>query len=74
MHRALAAADEIYSAALQILNGHGVDAKAVPLVMGTVTQRIETFAIGAMAHELAALESELAELKREPEQGEVDNG
>lgn len=74
MNDALIAADEIYSTALQILNSYRVDAKLVPLVMGTVTQRIETFAIGAMAHELAALESELTELKREPEKGEVDNG
>lgn len=66
MHRALAAADEIYNVALQILNNYGVDAKAVPLVMGTVTQRIETFATGAMAREMAAL--------RKTDTEEVDDG
>lgn len=54
MENALTATDEIYSVALQILNQHQVDATLVPLVMGTVTQRLESFAIGAMAHELAA--------------------
>ena len=53
MENALTATDEIYSVALQILNQHQVDAKLVPLVMGTVAQRLESFAIGAMAHELA---------------------
>ena len=53
MENALQATDEIYSVALQIMNNYQVDAKLVPLVMGTVTQRLETFAIGAMAHELA---------------------
>lgn len=51
---ALIAADEIYGVALQILNEHKVEPMAVPLVMGTVTQRLECFAMGAMAHELAA--------------------
>ena len=69
MHDALAATDEIYNAALQILNGHKVDAKLVPLVMCTAAQRVEQFAIGAMAHELVALED-----SNEPERGEVDNG
>jgi len=73
MHDTLAATDEIYNAALQILNAHGVDAKAAPLVMATVAQRIDAFAIGAMAHELSTLESELGKLREEPE-GEVDNG
>ena len=50
---ALQAADEIYNMALQILSAHQVDAKAVPLVMGSVTQRLDSFAIGSMAHELA---------------------
>ena len=54
MENALLATDEIYSVALQIMNSYQVDAKLVPLVMGTVTQRLESFAIGAMAHELAA--------------------
>lgn len=54
MDNALIAADEIYSVALQIMNNYQVDAKLVPLVMGTVTQRLDTFAIGAMAHELSA--------------------
>ena len=54
MVRALQATDEIYNAALQILSSYQVDAKLVPLVMGTVAQRLESFAIGAMAHELAA--------------------
>lgn len=51
---ALQAADEIYNAALQILSAHQVDAKAVPLVMESVAHRLDAFAIGAMAHELAA--------------------
>ena len=70
MQKVLAAADEMYNAALQILNGHGVDAKAVPLVMCTVAQRLDAFALGAMAHELSTLEG----LKKEREQEEVDDG
>lgn len=54
MENAIIAADEIFNVALQILNERQLDAKLVPLVMGTVTQRLESFAIGAMAHELAA--------------------
>lgn len=54
MENAIMAADEIFNVALQILNERQLDAKLVPLVMGTVTQRLESFAIGAMAHELAA--------------------
>jgi len=53
MDNALVAADEIQAAALQIMNRYGVDAKLVPLVMGTVSHRLESFAIGAMAHEIA---------------------
>lgn len=56
MLNALQATDEIYNAALQILSAHQVDAKAVPLVMGAVAQRLDSFALGAMAHELAALQ------------------
>ena len=52
MHEALIAADEIYNVALQVMNNHQVDAKLVPLIMGAVTQRLECFAIGAMAREL----------------------
>ena len=63
MHEALIAADEIYNIALQILNSHQVDAKLVPLIMGAVTQRLECFAIGAMAREL-----------EKPEETEVENG
>lgn len=51
---ALQAADVIYNNALQILSEAKVDPKLIPLVMGTVTQRLECFAMGAMAHELAA--------------------
>ena len=39
MQRLLEAADEIHSAALQILNHYEVDAKAVPLVMAAAAQR-----------------------------------
>lgn len=63
MENALTATDEIYSVALQILNQHQVDAKLVPLIMGAVTQRLECFAIGAMAREL-----------EKPEETEVENG
>ena len=58
---ALQAADEIYNAALQILSAHQVDAKAVPLVMGAVAQRLDSFALGAIAHELAASQPKEAE-------------
>lgn len=63
MHEALIAADEIYNITLQIMNSHQVDAKLVPLIMGSVTQRLECFAIGAMAREL-----------EKPEETEVENG
>lgn len=55
MENALIAADEIYNVALQILNQHEVDATAVPLIAATAMQRLEVFAIGAMAREVAAL-------------------
>lgn len=73
MQRLLEAADEIHSAALQILNHYEVDAKAVPLVMATAAQRLEQFAIGAMARELSALDGELAELRKQ-EDKEVEDG
>ena len=69
MQMMLIAADEIYSAALQILNHYGVEAKAVPLIVETAAHRLESFAVGAMARELA----ELSETK-EPENSEVGNG
>jgi hypothetical protein len=52
MNEALEAAEEIFSAALQIMNSRGVNAKMAPLIMGTVTSRLNAFAIGEMAHEL----------------------
>ena len=52
MNRVLQATDVIYNNALQILSSYQVDPKLIPLVMGTVTQRLETFALGAMANEL----------------------
>ncbi len=55
MDNELVAADEIYNVALQILNSHGVDAMAVPLIAATVAHRLEAFATGAMAREMAAL-------------------
>lgn len=58
LENALIAADEIYNVALQILNQRGVDAAAVPLIVATAMQRLEAFAIGAMAREVAALKSE----------------
>jgi len=58
MENELIAADEIYNVALQILNSHGVDAMAVPLIAATVAHRLEAFATGAMARELAALRKE----------------
>ena len=67
MENALKAADEIFGMALQLLNDNGVDAKLVPLVMGTVAQRVEQFAIGAIAGELAAI-------KNGADTEEVDNG
>ena len=67
MENALKAADEIFGMASQLLNDNGVDAKLVPLVMGTVAQRVEQFAIGAIAGELAAI-------KNGADTEEVDNG
>lgn len=64
---ALQATDEIYNAALQILSGYQVDAELVPLVMGTVAQRLDAFALGAMAHDKAALQAEVADLKQPQE-------
>ena len=60
MQHAIEAADLIYNDALQILSQMEVDPQLIPLVMGTVTQRLESFAIGDMARELSAL-------KRQPE-------
>lgn len=60
MQNAIEAADLIYNDALQIMSQLEVDPKLIPLVMGTVTQRLESFAIGDMARELSAL-------KRQPE-------
>ena len=65
MEKNLMAADEIYSTALQIMNAHDVDAMAVPLIAATVAHRLEAFATGAMARELAALKEHTEE---------VDNG
>lgn len=73
MGRNLVAADEIYNVALQILNDRNVDAKAVPLVIATVAQRLEQFALGAMARELSMSKNELAELKKEQDK-EVEDG
>ena len=73
MHRLLEAADEIYSTALQILNHYEVDAKAVPLVMAAAAQRLEQFAIGAMAREMSTLDGKLAELRKQ-EDKEVEDG
>lgn len=74
MNDALAAADEIYNAALQIMSAYKVDAKTVPLVMGYIAHRLEPFALGAMAHELSALEAELEQARKEHEDSEVENG
>ena len=71
---ALAAADEIYNTALQIMSAHEVDAKMVPLIIGCVAHRLEPFALGAMAHELSALEAELEQARKEHEDSEVENG
>lgn len=62
---ALMATDEIYNAALQILSGYGVDTKLIPLVMGTVSHRIESFATGDLARELE-------DAKRQPETTETE--
>lgn len=67
MEDALIAADEIYNVALQILNKHEVDAAAVPLIAATAMQRLEAFAIGAMAREVAAL-------REKDDTEEVDDG
>lgn len=58
LENALIAADEIYNVALQILNQRNVEPAAVPLIVATAMQRLEAFAIGAMAREVAALKSE----------------
>ena len=73
MHRLLEASEEIYSTTLQILNHYGVDAKAVPLVVAAASQRLDQFAIGAMAREMSTLDGELAELKKQ-EDKEVEDG
>lgn len=61
------AVDDIYGAALQILNERNVDAKAVTLVASTVAQRLEQFAIGAMARELSELRA--SEGRQAPDEG-----
>jgi len=74
MQKLLEAADEVYSAALQILNHYEVDAEAVPLVIAAAAQRLEQFAIGAMARELSTRDGELAELRKEQDKEEVEDG
>lgn len=54
MVEAIQVTDAIYNYALQILGSSNIPATAYPLVMGTVTSRIEMFAIGALASEVAA--------------------
>lgn len=53
MHHAIEATDIIYNDALQVVSQLGVDPKLIPLIMGTVTQRLESFAIGDLARELS---------------------
>lgn len=57
MEKHLIAADEIYNVSLQILNENRVDAEAVPLIVATAMQRLEAFAIGAMARELSEMKT-----------------
>ena len=67
MTEELIAADEIYNVALQVLDAHKVDAMAVPLISATVAHRLDAFATGAMAREMAAL-------KKGTDTEEVANG
>ena len=69
IHDAIIAADEIYDAALRIMNEHGVEAEAVPLIAATAMQRLDAFAIGAMARKSAA---HIADT--EDGEGTVDDG
>lgn len=69
----LEAADEVYSASLQILNHYRIEPWGVPLVMASASQRIEQFSIGAMARELSEARRELEELKEQDTEG-VDDG
>ena len=66
MTEELIAADEIYNVALQVLDAHKVDAMAVPLISATVAHRLDVFATGAMAREMAAM--------RKDDTEEVDDG
>ena len=55
MENTILAADEVFNVALQVLNERQVDATAIPLVAAAVAHRLEQFAIGAMAREIAEL-------------------
>ena len=61
MVEAIQVTDAIYNYALQLLGASNIPATAYPLVMGTVTSRIEMFTIGALASEVDSLTNKEAE-------------
>lgn len=67
--------DRIYSMALQIVGQSNVHPKLIPLIMGTVSHRLEVYAIGDMARELSEMKSkEDNENTAEDTEKEVDDG
>lgn len=72
---AIEVTDQIYSMALQIVGQSNVHPKLIPLIMGTVSHRLEVYAIGDMARELSEMKSkEDNENTAEDIEKEVDDG
>ncbi len=80
MQNTLTAVDAIYSNALQILSELNVSPQEIPLVMGTVTQRLDQFALYDMNRIIRELKTdddvddESSNQADNEQRNEVDNG
>lgn len=61
MTREIEAAEIIFSNALQVFNSYGIDAESVPLVIGFVAHRLDSYAVSAMAGRILALSAQINE-------------